>query len=150
MIRLETSKRTGIENLQGYEISTFELNWSAEIPKLHPSAIQRTGSSALYNCHGLTFASRRTRVFDTQEVHRILSDDKWLELVIEDVRAGDIVVYYSEEGEANHSGIILECDAEFRLPIVCSKWGHAGEYIHRLSDVPSVYGPQWKFFRCRL
>ena len=62
MIRLETSRRTGIENHQDNEISTFHLNWARDLGRLHPRARPRTSTSALYNCHGLTFASRRTRI----------------------------------------------------------------------------------------
>ena len=149
-IRLETSRRTGIENYQSLDISQFERNWNAEIPKLHPRITARTGMSALYNCHGLTFASRRTRISDTAEVRRILEDDRWEEVELRDVLAGDVVVYFGKEGEANHSGIIVDIDKDLKLPLVCSKWGSGGEYIHQLSDCPSMYGPISKFYRCQL
>jgi hypothetical protein len=151
MIRLETSKKTGIDNDQDSEISTFQRNWSAEIPKLHPNAKPRTGMSSVYNCHGLTFASRRTGVLDPAGLRRILKDDQWEEVKdVRDVLPGDIVVYFSDEGDANHSGIVVACEGDLYLPIVCSKWGHAGEYLHQLSDCPSLYGPVKKFYRCRL
>jgi hypothetical protein len=150
IIRLETSKRTGIRNSQGSEISDFNRNWNAEIQKRHPHVTARTDMSALYNCHGLTFACRRTRVDDTRDILRILQDDSWVEVHVRDVLPGDIVVYFSEEGEANHSGIVISCEPDLHLPIICSKWNVAGEYIHNLSDCPDIYGPDKKFYRCRL
>jgi hypothetical protein len=150
MIRLETSRRTGIHNVQEFEISAFHLNWNARIPKDFPDATPRGEMSALYNCHGLTFASRRTRVENTQCLHQILHDDDWKPLEAKEVLPGDIVIYFSEEGEANHSGVIVQCDAPLYLPIVFSKWGNAGEYIHKLTYCPSIYGPVTKFYRCHL
>jgi len=149
MIRLETSKRTGIENFQLGDVSDFERNWAADIPRQYPRIVPRTDLSPLYNCHGLTFASRRTRIVEPQSIQRILTDDNWVELKLEDVLPGDIVVYYSEEGEPNHSGIVVEVGA-LSVPKVCSKWGSAGEYLHILTDCPLFYGPVKRFFRCRL
>ena len=149
MIRLETSKRTGIDNIQFGDVSAFERNWAMEIPKRFPNVIQRTGMSPLYNCHGLTFASRRTRITDPQGIQQILVDDNWVELEMKDALPGDVVVYYSEEGEPNHSGIVVEVGG-LGVPRICSKWGSAGEYIHLLTDTWSVYGPQKRFYRCRL
>ncbi len=149
MIRLETSKRNGIDNTQSFDISAFERNWSAEIPKKYPKAKQRTEMSALYNCHGLTFASRRTRITEHRSIERILTDDNWDQIGLKEILPGDVVIYYSEEGDRNHSGIILECN-ELGIPTICSKWGNAGEYIHLLTDHPPFYGPNKRFYRFRL
>lgn len=149
-LRLETSKGRGIENDQQFDISQFERNWSVEIAKRHPQAKRRTEGSALYNCHGLTFASRRTRVTETQDLRYILLDDQWEEIQYADVLPGDIVVYFSDDGDANHSGIVVALHTQLQLPIVCSKWGNAGEFIHNLSDCPDIYGPLKQFYRCRL
>lgn len=149
MIRLETSKRTGIDNLQLFEVSAFERNWANDIAKRFRNVTQRTGMSPLYNCHGLTFASRRTRITEGEGIGRILTDDCWVEIPnIRDVLPGDIVVYFSEEGDPNHSGIVVDCKE--LVPTICSKWGSAGEYIHLLNDCFPIYGPIKRFFRCRL
>lgn len=149
VIRLETSKRTGIDNVQVFELSRFERNWAADIPKRFRQIVQCTDMSPIYNCHGLTFASRRTRVIDVQGIERVLIDDNWVELEMRDVLPGDIVIYYSEEGEPNHSGIVVEV-FDLGVPKIRSKWGSAGEYIHLLTDVWNFYGPQKRFYRCRL
>jgi hypothetical protein len=138
MIRLETAKRTGIDNFQLFDVSAFERNWSARIPQDFPDVVQRTEMSSIYNCHGLTFASRRTRIIDLRAVQQILSDDNWVEVSdMNSILPGDIVVYSSEEGEPNHSGIVVEM-LNLNVPKICSKWGSAGEYIHLLSDCPNL------------
>lgn len=149
MIRLETSKRTGIDNFQLFDIAASERNWNARLPKLHPRAEQRTQPSPVYNCHGLTFASRRTRVIDAGGIARILQDDSWTEVQMADVLPGDIVIYYSEDGDPNHSGIVLFKN-NLGIPEICSKWGTAGEFNHLLTDHPSIYGPNTRFYRCNL
>lgn len=147
-IRLETSKKTGIPNHQDTEISTFHLNWAKQIGDKHRSAKQRTKPSAVYNCHGLTFACRRTRIERSAAIQTILNDDAYEEVKLTDVLPGDIVIYYSDAGDPNHSGMVVEVGGQLILPIICSKWGNAGEFIHSLRDCPSMYGPIYRFFRC--
>jgi hypothetical protein len=149
-IRLETSKRRGIENYQDTEISETDLLWFRKLSKLHPNAVQRTNPSPLFNCHGLTFASRRSKVLDLPNIVKILQDDEWREIQLRDLLPGDIVVYFDHDGDANHSGIVVQYSSEILVPLICSKWGYGAEYIHKLSDVPSVYGPITKFYRCHL
>src|SRR5229473_533486 len=146
-IRLETSKRTGIDNHQDHEISAFHLNWARRIGRDHPQARPRTDLSALYNCHGLTFASRRTRIEKSREVQRILEDDDYQEIAMPDVLPGDVVIYYSDGGDPNHSGIVVEVSPDLLAPIVCSKWGNADEFVHALRDCPNFYGPNHRFLR---
>jgi hypothetical protein len=150
MIRLETSKRTGITNFQLVDVSAFERNWAAEIPKLYPRVRQRTKMSPTYNCHGLTFASHRTRITESEAIETILVDDKWTAIEMQNALPGDIVVYFSEEGDPNHSGIIVACDDLLGVPTICSKWGSAGEYVHLVTDCPPFYGPIKKCYRCTL
>jgi hypothetical protein len=149
-IRLETARRRGVDNHQDSEITEPHRRWFKALPKLHPNAKPRTGPSPLFNCHGLTFASRRTKILDRHSVDRILFDDEWKEIDMHDVLPGDIVIYFDEEGDANHSGIVVEYVVANLVPKICSKWGSAGEFVHQLGDVPSFYGPIQKFYRCRL
>ena len=119
-IKLETSKRTGIPNHQDTEISSFHLNWSKQLDKKHPNAKRRTESSAAYNCHGLTFASRRTRIEKSSAIQTILKDDAYKELSVKEVLPGDIVIYYSDAGDPSHSGIVVETELRLFLSFVAS------------------------------
>ena len=149
-IRLETSKRRRIENEQDTEICGYSINWYRRLAKRHPNAKQRTDISAVYNCHGLTFASRRTRIIGRAIIDRIIEDDKYREIELQDVMPGDIVVYYSDDGDPNHSGIVVTPKIQINVPWVCSKWGGGGEFIHSIDDHPKTYGPNKIFFRCTL
>ena len=67
-----------------------------------------------------------------------------------EVLGGDVVIYYDDEGDPNHSGLVVEYSDDRLIPRICSKWGFAGEFIHWLNDVPEMYGPVHKFYRCML
>src|SRR5262245_45905132 len=76
----------------------------------YPNAIRRTDQlSAIYNCHGLTFAARRTGISAATQVIKILSDDEYTEIAESAVQPGDIVVWYNDDnGDVEHSAIVLE------------------------------------------
>ena len=92
------------------------------------------GPSQKYNCHGLSFASRRTEIWESSEVRKIIQDDEYVEVPPDHVLAGDLVVYY-EGGDAAHSGIVLRVN-QLRVPIILSKWGKCQEVIHQLGRCP--------------
>jgi len=158
-IRLQTAQATDIPNSQFSEISVYDRNWSATLPSKHRDVIFRTNASPTYNCHGLTFAAHRTRIPDPASIAVILKDDRYM-LIKEhrDVKPGDVVIYYENDGDPSHSGIVLENVPPVLVedippvynPLILSKWGSAGEAIHYLRDVPLVYGQNHQFFRCEL
>jgi hypothetical protein len=90
-----------------------------------------TPPSFVYNCHGLTFAARRTAIFDPNVVKQILAQDDYIEVNYRDLIAGDIVVYY-KDGDVEHSGIVVEVTQVG--PRVLSKWGHLHEVIHMIGE----------------
>jgi hypothetical protein len=92
--------------------------------------------SRKYNCHGLTFASRRTWIHSPREIAKILTDDDYKTVAPpETVLPGDIAVYYSTEGDAEHSAIVLTIE-RFGVPKVLSKWGAGREVVHMLGNCP--------------
>jgi hypothetical protein len=105
----------------------------------HPAAIFRTGILPVYNCHGLTFASRRTGIDLPESVWRILDEDGYTEVPLGDVVPGDVIVYISpEDGDVEHSGVVTEVKqvGAARVPWVCSKWGRGSEVWHQFGDCP--------------
>lgn len=99
--------------------------------------IFRTGPCLIYNCHGLTFAARRTTIIDSQAVHRILQDDQYKEIPRKEALPGDIVVYIARgTSDIDHSGIVIEGPNDLGLPTVVSKWGGYGEVVHLESHCP--------------
>jgi hypothetical protein len=104
-------------------------------PRKFPRAIMRSENTDQYNCHGLVFASRRTNIDDPNEVKKILDKDKYMEIEPHNVLPGDIIIYYTEDGDAEHSGIVIsKPDPDFNIPKIISKWGQLEEYIHMAND----------------
>jgi len=102
------------------------------------------GPSRQYNCHGLTFASRRTWIWKPSEIEKILKDDEYETVVeLENVLPGDIVIY-SQDGDVEHSGIVLSVDP---VPLILSKWGSSHEVIHKINECP--YSGSITFHRIR-
>jgi hypothetical protein len=101
-----------------------------------------TKASLRYNCHGLTFAARRTAITESTAVQSILIDDGYAEVDWADIVAGDVVVYL-EQGDFSHSGIVVSVDRCGIVPMiwVLSKWGHAHEVVHKLHDCPYAGHP---------
>ncbi|NQS97212.1 MAG: hypothetical protein HQ591_02050 [candidate division Zixibacteria bacterium] len=80
----------------------------------------------------MTFASRRTGIFDSQEIHQILKDDKYKLIALDEVLPGDIILYFSDDGDIEHSGLVITAPTKslFGFPMIVSKWGAGHEFIH--------------------
>jgi hypothetical protein len=117
-----------------------------------PAAIPRTSDPTYgYNCHGLTFAARRTQVWSSTHVQHILTEDGYTEIALKDVLAGDVAIYRSTEtSEIEHSAIVVEKPKtdDLKGPLVVSKWGPCPEFIHFYMECP--YRPSTvTFYRLR-
>jgi len=148
---LTTSKGHTIDNVQVTEVSAFERNWNLRLERDWGNRVHfRTSLSPVYNCHGLTFSSRRCRITDNDFITLILHDDEYEIISETNAEPGDIIVYYDEDGGPTHSGIVVEQGTASRLkiPRILSKWGIAGEVLHNAPECP--YGPERRYFRCRL
>lgn len=143
-IALSTLKRRAIANGQRREWPPFRLLAGAEMLKRDFPAATLRSLTAVYNCWGLAFASRRTWV-DLDQVRTILDDDGYAKVDKErDVRPGDVAVYLRPDDEYEHVAIVLHVEpdverASFRF-LVISKWGVNGEYIHDLRHIPMTGG----------
>ena len=93
---------------------------------------ERRGPSYDYNCHGLTFLSRRAWLTEEEAIELVLADDGYAEVPRSRVLPGDIAVYRDHAGHIEHTGVVVRVDQHqtLDLPWVLSKWGNAGEYIH--------------------
>ncbi len=121
-----------------------DLNSSERIKSEFPEAVIRTGPTRVYNCHGMTFASRRTAIYEPGEVDKILADDSYKDVLLNDVKPGDVVLYCREE-EAIHSGIVTHVERGFPPRVwVCSKWGHLNEVVHPVEKSRYSEGVKYK------
>jgi len=139
-IALETSKGKPVENVQHATILPQDRHWDDVFAKKHLSAKPRAQMTGRYNCHGLTFGSRRTRIYSHLEVIKIIHDDGYKMIDMQNVIEGDFILY-CEEGEYIHSGIVITRPSQEDMwnPLVLSKWGSGREYIHRANDCPYKY-----------
>ena len=128
-----------IRNVQvNIPLSASDLHYADVYKRQFNFATYRSGPCGFYNCHGLTFASRRTRIFESEDIWRILKEDNYKTVLEQDVLPGDIVIYY-RKGDPQHSGIVVAIPhiqdplSQFRI---LSKWGHSHEVVHALRDCP--------------
>jgi hypothetical protein len=107
-------------------------------------------ANPVYNCHGLTFASRRTGIYDPLEVWKILKDEYIPIKSEKDVLEGDVVIYLSrDETDILHSGIVTFVDRSSAIIDIkiLSKVLKGKEIVHKPSDAPESYLGVIKYFR---
>lgn len=151
MIRVETARGRRIPNSQerAVELSYGARLYASDLIKIHPGIRPRGESvSVHYNCHGLTFACRRTHIEKSAAIQLIITDDEYQEVPESDTLPGDVVLYSLPSGDVSHSGVVVAAPLSSSEPLVCSKWGGAGEFVHEARNVPALYGTRLRFLRC--
>jgi hypothetical protein len=141
-IELWTRAGNPIENTQVWQHSLFDWKQLGDLLERFQNVERVSEACPVYNCHGLTFGSRRTQVTDA--IFPILDDDGFDQIHSErETRPGDIVVYLSARGEVVHSGfdvwrkeIAITPGTKTVIPMVWSKWGKGYEMIHRINECP--------------
>ena len=140
-IELRTRAGNPIDNVQVWKHSAFEWHLLGDLLKRFADAKRVSDACPVYNCHGLTFGSRRTQISDS--IYPILDDDGFDTVPEKEARPGDIIVYCSSLGEAVHSGFIvsekvieLAPGRKTVVPLVWSKWGKSCEMIHPVAQCP--------------
>lgn len=144
---LDSCARRPIKNSTPPERSIDELDRMArDWQGWHPSA-KLLVKSAVYNCMGLIFGSRRVQI-DIDELPQILSEDVWRPIGEAELQVGDLVMYV-REGKARHVAFYIRTDlvGSTIQRFVWSKCGEFGEYLHLITDVPKQYGQPDHFFR---
>jgi hypothetical protein len=149
-IILETSQGTQLENSRKGEITLNDKFYHDKLERQYGSSSrERTPPVVSYNCHGLTFAVRRTGIHQENMLKILLADDAYVEIVDrKKVLPGDTIIYYGEDGDIIHSGIVVEEPTEehYWIPLVVSKWAKYKELVHRATQCPYGTGYQ-KFYR---
>lgn len=150
-IIVQTSKGTNITNSKDHLLGDDpRLKYQIQkIKSKYPNLTFKSEPTSVYNCHGMTFANRRTNIFEVNEIAKILKDDNYSNVEIQDILPGDIALYYSEDGDIEHSAIVLEKPDQMNLFFVISKWGSLHEVVHSIYicpyDVSNI-----RYFRCNL
>lgn len=150
-LALESAAGRPIPNEQLAEISHFE---GAQFPgyeaRYGSRVYRRTDPTPRYNCHGMTFAARRTGIFELAAIDLILDDDGYQEVAPDGVLAGDVVLYFGEYNDVEHSGVVISPPSQDNLgiPLICSKWGKYAEVIHLGNQCPYNFA-RAKYYRVR-
>ncbi len=150
-IHFETRKGTSINNTQSLIISPFQQNQFSGYSRYEVIQV-RTQPTGYYNCHGMTFGSRRAEITSSKDLKKILKEDGYEEINpnIEKVIPGDVIMYFSE-GDFEHSGVVISTpsnDDYIKIPIICSKWGCYSEVIHYANNCPYDFS-QTKYYRIK-
>ena len=151
-INMDTAQGRSIDNTQLAEISPYEVNLFRRFDTDYGSAVtRRCGPTPRYNCHGMTFGSRRTGIFESAVLWQIIQEDNYAEVAKPDVLAGDVILYFDDSGDIEHSGIVISPPSADTLgiPIVCSKWGKYAELIHLGNRCPYTFS-NVRYYRVRL
>jgi hypothetical protein len=148
-IKLQTSLNSDIENRQGLTILAGNVNLAQEIERSFQSTFL-TSPNPIYNCHGMTFANRRTGIFNMAHLFQILADEYEHIKNQDNVKTGDIIIYYTpDEKEILHSGIVtfVDINNHYNKISILSKAGQLGEIVHYPEKVPPQYNGLIKYYR---
>lgn len=155
-IHLATRTGSYIANVQGSNAQPGLLQFTVEHWQRQFRHLQPITVDGMYNCIGLAFASRRTTI-EPKLVRWILQEDDY-RIVNRDERPmiGDIVLYGtgSQDDQIEHLGIVWRLEPDTARGIeyqwILSKWGAQGpECLHRLEDIPPVFGTVLEYWRKR-
>lgn len=150
MIRLQTAEGRDIPNHQSAGGGEQQQNLVDMLLEEFPDICVRTDHSSNYNCFGLVFASHRVAIEDVSFVQDILEDDNYQPVERCEALPGDLILYFGENRAPAHAGLVVANEPELYVPKIVSKWGGGPEVIHQYRDVPAVYLPDIRFYRCRL
>lgn len=152
-IPLATKRGTPIPNERRRERPPEALKAAMQIWTQKYPNIRLRSLTAVYNCVGLPFASRRTCI-DPEHLKTILREDDYRRLSGEhEVEIGDLVLYRPNKDEYSHIAVVVKkepkvINASFEITVV-SQWGADGEYIHLIDEVPDSYGTIKEFWTDR-
>lgn len=138
-IPLATAKGREIPNSQAGEIAPLQVKTLENLIAKYNAELRCT-STVRYNCHGLTFANRRTGIDDDTIIPSILKDDGYVQVSPEEAMPGDVVLYWNEtNGDIEHSGILVEPrnpNDPLKPARILSKWSKGPEALHNANNCP--------------
>jgi hypothetical protein len=119
----------------------------------HPNKLTiRSVSSYSYNCVGMIFASRRAYI-EITHINRILREDGFHQISINEITVGDIVLY-KFRSQPSHVAIVTGVTGSIGHKIdvrVLSKWGLDAEFEHFMENVPrATLGEPAEFYTERV
>ncbi|MGA2322820.1 MAG: hypothetical protein ABSG22_03130 [Sedimentisphaerales bacterium] len=145
-IIIQTRKGNNILNIQEHELIPYLLHLVEEYDRQYkePFVFFVNNPSPIYNCHGLVFGNRRAQIWDSQEIAKIIKEDDYTMVDMNNVRVGDVIIYYGDNGDAEHSGLVI--GKKGVIPLILSKWGFGREAVHTFNQCPYSFA-NIKYYR---
>ena len=144
-IELQTYLKNPISNSIDVDSTAAAVNLARQpfLGLINGHGVRQVGqATGRYNCHGLTFATRRTNIpaagYEGMGlIDRILADDQYVLVPEANTHEGDLVIWRNGK-DVDHTGIIVLIDqaALLRTVFVWSMWGGLGEFVHRVPLTP--------------
>ncbi len=136
-IALETRKGRSIRNVVAPEPDERARRIDAAVRETFGQTwTNRKGPCGGYNCYGMVFATRRTAIYEDDQIPDILKDDGYRRIRENEVRPGDIVLYRDGSLGLLHAALVLRCqkwEGPTPIPFALSKWNDAcGEDEHNV------------------
>lgn len=97
--------------------------------ELQNKVIRRAASDIRYNCHGWVFTAGQYWL-RSGAIESILKDNDYQ--AVAKPQPGDVAVFRNSTGEVTHTGLVRGMSD--RLPLIESKWGQMGRYVHTSED----------------
>lgn len=96
--------------------------------------------TAVYNCHSFAWYDRSyDNVRWIPDITGFLNDASCTRIADDYIQEGDIFVYYDENHNVLHSGIVTEITDNIEDLVITSKWGPGVACIHSIQNVPDEY-----------
>ena len=149
VLQLESAMGRQIGNEQSDEITLWDMAQYANLERRYGTLVQpRTAPCPTYNCHGMTFAGRRTGIASPVTVRQVLHEDSYKDVPRNEVMPGDVILYFDDRGDVEHSGVVVEPPISdlLGIPLVYSKWGKYKEMLHRGNQCPYNFASA-RYFR---
>ncbi len=143
-ICMQTFRKTCIPNEQRTMLISDDEQTALRVESSYGNKF-RGEATPMYNCHGLTFACRRTGIYDEEVLETILREEYREIRHRKDVLSGDVVIYRNE-GIIVHSGMILSVESNGLFIRVLSKEPRYKEIEHQVDFTPHI-GADKKFYR---
>lgn len=122
------------------ELEAFYRQTQGQVASLARFAMLKSEAQSHVNCHGWVFSGQH--IIKGEDVPTILKENNYETVTAPQLN--DLVIYKDESGLVVHTGQVCGFLGDDQ-PLIESKWGIAGTYVHLASEQP--YSAQYEFYR---
>ncbi len=142
-IIVQTRKGNSVKNAIDPSPRKDQIDKYRRLLEKHPNWVERVPAIGGYNCVGHVWASRRTGIFEQEQIDIVFRDDGFriVDETKELIHPGDLVAYWSTDHQHFlHIGLVVELRSAVgfttSIPWVLSKMdATSGEVLHHFRDI---------------